>query len=383
MLNHIDIPANTLSTPDSVWPEANEFQIKTAIEQSAAWNTPGRQHQNFKVKPNGEAFDRIRYVCTGNNRHSVPVEPGTVLVYMLAGEPLRPSGQNPSWDVPKYKYDDSLDSVGHAWLRFIMDRDRSPWRYVLRHVTTLDPDQTYAQRCVIFQHIDQLPFDLVNHFMMAARWVHEKPDGLMMWHHLVTEHNVDPYVAYVIGIHMAVTGSSEGKWTTAYNGVNWEKKNLITIRYPYDHEAFCHGRQIFSNMREGKWFATPKPQATQLVSGEYHGKSVFMVEGQRKMSEGGYSTGFTTRGFDHHYLPHPEDIDLVFDKFHQYTSSLRAGEIGMEQVFNAISILEGSTVQPIKKEEFKGVAFEMAEEDYSDTPYGFGEDDDDNDDYWD
>lgn len=276
MLNHVHIPEGTLNAPEAQWAEANEAQRTTILEQAkimAEYDTCEKQHRNFVVDPTGRVTSRTIYVCTGENyRNRSDIVPDSTFTFVWPGEPQSsPSGLH-NWKVD-YEYSDDPKSPGRRWLAFLLDTERCPWRYVLRHAMSLDPEECYRNRNVTFQHLDQLPWDPHQLWMMAGRWMLENPTGLHLWCRLVDE-GIHPAIAWVLG----VTYGTE------------PHKDIYNSRSPLDHEPLYDLKATAEGIIKGTYYPQPRRVVQDCAR-----NGAFLVKGVRPPS-GPMSMGFSPLG---------------------------------------------------------------------------------------
>ncbi len=371
MLNKVHIPEGTLNAPESNWPEATPAQIEVShIEARKVAEDAGNafQHRNFKVRPGGDVFERTSYVCTGSNHHSTyGLTPGSIFTFVYPGEPVHSQGSCLHWRV-NYRYSDDKNSPGRRWLRFLLDTERCPWRYVLRHAVSLDPDEVYETRAMNFQHLDQMPWDLHQLWMMAGRWMLENPEGLNLWCRLV-DAGVAPEKAFVLGTRFGLLGDSG--------------EGYISGRTPLDHEPIG-AAQTTNSLVQGRFYATPRG----LVACGCH------VVGTREPL-GTLTDGFHPQGpvskrhaTTNRYLGQDLAECPVSSKFFTAISGFDhlkypSLEKRVEALIEISKIFDGAEIEikPIEAQKDIKVEFDIEDKYYA-RAEGYGEDDDDDNYEW-
>jgi hypothetical protein len=130
---------------------------------------------------------------------------------------------------------------GRKFFDWILDPEKSPWRKITNHLfypyrdceievdgevyKPFSVDFMYNQGFIIWD--SNLSNNSVVNFLMGARFIFEKQEGLKVWDEL-TEHGYDPVISYFVGEHTAL--SVEGKYR-----IGWLQSNHQPFDPSYDY----------------------------------------------------------------------------------------------------------------------------------------------------
>lgn len=278
MLNEVHCPKGGLIPVQSTWEPATTKAIEAGYKEAkrlASTKSREKQHRNFSVYPDGRSNHTTVAICTGGNAawrwclRKAVMESG-VYGFVYPGDPDGVNQQTPDQYRINYHYkDDDKDSIGHRWLRFLLDTQNSPWRHVLRNVVDLDPDKAYAERAVLFQHLDVMPFYILQLFMMAGRWMIEAPRKIGLWNALV-EDGIRPQSAFLLATQFCKMQTAEAE------------RGSYTAVFPHAHEAIVSNSSALRMFRDGVYQTANPP----LVAGGQCIRPVNQLQPDRKMSMG-------------------------------------------------------------------------------------------------
>jgi hypothetical protein len=116
--------------------------------------------------------------------------------------------------------------VGEAWLKFITDKEKSPWRSFLKDDIEIIEDENYIRGFLLGEEtLKSIPHKVLMNFLIASRHLNEFYEHINFWHKIV-EAGVDVYRAYAYaGAFALYEGEASIRFVHVHNTNHWTLNN--------------------------------------------------------------------------------------------------------------------------------------------------------------